>query len=102
MNRCSATIQCDRVDAHDGNHESSLHDCAWSDDGPMTREPPLLAEPAGLIDENKVAEYRICKRRGHQPGNMVRGDGWHVCKWCGTAYTHETRVIEDVPPKESA
>jgi hypothetical protein len=44
MSRCSATIQCDRTAGHDGNHESSFHDCAWRDDGPMTREPPLLAE----------------------------------------------------------
>jgi hypothetical protein len=49
---------------------------------------------------NKIKEYRICKERGHSPGNMMRGDGYRLCKFCDTYYRYDQVLSESGAPKE--
>lgn len=57
------------------------------------RQKPLAA---------RQAEYKICKRRGHQAGSGIGyseaiqgGKTWYTCKWCGCEFAdHVTETRE--------
>ena len=70
-----------------------------------------------LTDEERLAQYHICQKRGHvgkdQPYwggqyGINREEGlemmqWKVCEYCGTTYkvVVTSTVAEDNPPKEA-
>lgn len=58
--------------------------------------------PEQKTNAELLAEYEICKKRGHQPsGYRTTGvPAADVCCWCGTRYWHETQLVEVDVPKE--
>lgn len=51
----------------------------------------------------RLDEYRICQKRGHQPDSIILTSNppKNVCKWCGTHYTTKKEVIETNFPVET-
>ncbi len=47
-------------------------------------------------EAQRLAEYEICKRRGHQPTDhmLPTNPPQNVCRWCGAWYRHDTQLIE--------
>src|ERR1700693_914104 len=48
----------------------------------------------------KTKELVICRRRGHDFGNLGLGKHWSQCKWCGmwARQIRTTEEREDEPP----
>lgn len=50
-----------------------------------------------MSEEERLAQYRICKVRGHKAsGAMAMSNPpWHICKYCGTYYRYtEPELVE--------
>lgn len=57
-----------------------------------------------MSEQDRQAEYAICRRRGHQgDGGYTQGwESWWVCKWCGTHYRTKETLVEKNTPKEAS
>lgn len=57
-----------------------------------------------MTDEERAAEYEICKRRGHQPDDLqyISMPPKSRCKWCGVTYWTETVLHEGPAPVDIA
>lgn len=50
---------------------------------------------------NGYHQYLICKERGHQPSGVQKMSNppWDICKYCGTGFRLETKVVERDQPR---
>lgn len=57
-----------------------------------------------LTDEERMAEYLICQRRGHEPSGYITASipPKNCCRWCGTYYWIESLLRESGEPKSEA
>lgn len=54
----------------------------------------------GVIPINRREAYEICVERGHKESGVVlcSNPPWDVCKFCGTHFRFETRLVESNIP----
>ena len=54
-----------------------------------------------LNDDERAVQYAECIRRGHQTSNRVLTSNppWQVCRFCGTHFRYEQRLIEQNEPR---
>jgi len=56
-----------------------------------------------MTPEALLRAYEVCRERGHTPSGQVLTSNppWNVCKFCGTHFRYEQRLIESNTPEDA-